>query len=564
MLTLLTLLGGLGAAQAADSQDLDFDLEGHYRIRGHRFVDLFAVPLSGPQGGRPNQTASYLTQRLRLQPVIKYEKRAKFIMQADVLDDVVWGDNASLNSTALFAGQPSMTGIDGEETADFKLNRAWVEFNIPIGLVRAGRQPSHWGMGILANHGDGFDDMFGENHGGSTYDRMIFATQPIAIANTILGREDGGTPLFLAIGVDRLVEDSQDQYYGYNCPEFESGPWVQGRDDQYDPRCDVIDIKGQAGRDGVADLTHEYTEERDPGSRPSDWWADGHDDVYEYIYALIYKGHDIQLGGSTGDLIAGVYSVNRQQRETDSNIWIVDGYLKLKLRGVLLEGEVLHIGGPTNAIAIPGSYDPSAGGNPLAKEADIWSYVARAGYESGGIAAVFETGLASGDDNVADKDFTGRTIHPDFNVGLLFYDQIMSRVTAATWGDSASGLWSKGGVYNSKYIFPSITLKPVSGLEVNMAYLRAWPDRADGANILCKKGDKVGGEPLECGDYQAKDDHLAWEVDLGAHYRFHGEHMLIGVEAAYAETSDRIPVERAGLNPKGEFLTVQSRIAFEF
>ena len=48
MLTLLALVGSLGLAQAADEQDLQFDLEGYYRVRGHRFTDLFAVPLSGP------------------------------------------------------------------------------------------------------------------------------------------------------------------------------------------------------------------------------------------------------------------------------------------------------------------------------------------------------------------------------------------------------------------------------------------------------------------------------------------------------------------------------------
>lgn len=564
MLTLLALVGSLGLAQAADEQDLQFDLEGYYRVRGHRFTDLFAVPLSGPQSGRPNQVATYMTQRLRLQPVVKYEDLATFKMQADVLDDVVWGDNASLNSTALFAGQPSMTGIDGQETADFQLNRAWVEITLPVGVVRAGRQPSHWGMGLLANHGDGFDDMFGDNHGGSTYDRMMFATRPLAIASKALGKKDTGIPLFLALGVDRLVEDSQDQYYGYSCPEFVDGPWVQGTHDQYDPRCDITDIKGEPGRDGVADLTHGYTEERDPSQRPSDWWADGKDDVYEFIYALIYKGEDIQMAGGTGDLIAGVYTVNRKQAETGSDVWIMDAYLKAQLRGILVEGEVLHIGGETNAIAIPGSYDPSSDGNPLAKEADIWGYVGRLGYDAGSIKTVFETGYASGDNDVTDKDFTGRAIHSDFNVGLLFYDEIMSRVTAATWGDSASGLWSKGGVYNSRYIFPSITLEPITDLKINMAYLRAWPDRPDGANILCKKGDEAGGKKLTCGDYQAKDDHLAWEVDMGIQYRFHGNHILLGLEGAYAKTSDRIPVERAGLNPKGEFVTVQSRLAFEF
>ncbi len=212
MLALIALLGGLGIAQAEEpSQDLQFDLEGYYRIRGHMFKDLFTVPLSGPQSGRPNQTGKYLTQRLRLQPVVNYEKLAKFTMQADLLDDVVWGDNAMLSTTSLFAGQPSKTDLEGKETADIKVKRAWMEFFIPALKINAGRQPSHWGMGLLANNGDGFDDMFGENHGGSTYDRLIVATRPLAIYQKITGKPDSQTPLFLAIGVDRLVEDPLDQ-----------------------------------------------------------------------------------------------------------------------------------------------------------------------------------------------------------------------------------------------------------------------------------------------------------------------------------------------------------------
>ncbi len=565
MLALIALLGGLGIAQAEEpSQDLQFDLEGYYRIRGHMFKDLFTVPLSGPQSGRPNQTGKYLTQRLRLQPVVNYEKLAKFTMQADLLDDVVWGDNAMLSTTSLFAGQPSKTDLEGKETADIKVKRAWMEFFIPALKINAGRQPSHWGMGLLANNGDGFDDMFGENHGGSTYDRLIVATRPLAIYQKITGKPDSQTPLFLAIGVDRLVEDPLDQYYGYSCPEFVDGPWVKGQHDQYDPRCDVLDIKGEPGRDGVADLSHGYTEERDGEERPGDWWADGQDDVYELIYALIYKGEDIQIAGGKGDLVAGVYTVNRKQAETGSDVLIVDGYLKLHARGLLLETEVLHIGGKTNAIALPGSYDPSKGEDPLAKKADIWGYVARAGLDRASYAAVLEHGYASGDNDPTDKDFTGRALHSDHNVGLLFYDQIMSRVTAATWGDAASGLWSKGGVYNSRYLFPSLTVRPLEDLDINLAYLYAWPDRPDGANILCKKGDKAGGKKLSCSEYGAKDDHMAWEVDLGVKYRFHGDHVLLALEGGYAKTSDRIPLERAGLNPKGEFVTVQSRIAFEF
>ena len=187
---------GMGVAAAADAKEaskLEFDLEGYYRTRGYVFNDLFASPVDGPgEAGRPGGASSYMQQRLRLQPVVSFEKRAKFTMMVDVLDDVVWGDNASQATTALFAGNPSLTGGTGQESATFQIKRAWMEFDIPVGKLRIGRQPSDWGLGLLGNDGNGFDDLFGENHGGSTYDRVLFATRPLAIAQKAFGQADSG------------------------------------------------------------------------------------------------------------------------------------------------------------------------------------------------------------------------------------------------------------------------------------------------------------------------------------------------------------------------------------
>ena len=36
---------------------------------------------------------------------------------------------------------------------------------------------------FFANHGNGFDDTFGENHTGATFDRIMFATKPIVVAD---------------------------------------------------------------------------------------------------------------------------------------------------------------------------------------------------------------------------------------------------------------------------------------------------------------------------------------------------------------------------------------------
>ena len=572
MLSLMALICALGTGVASAQEakekkpDLEFDLEGYYRTRGYMFKDLFAAPVDGPGlTARPGGMGTYMQQRLRLRPVVSFEKRAKFTMMVDVLDDVVWGDNASKASTSLFAGDPSLTGIDGMEQSTFNIKRAWMEFDVPVGKVRIGRQPSDWGLGLLGNDGNGFDDLFGENHGGSTYDRILFATRPLAIAQKIMGKADSGFPLFFAVAVDRLVEDPLREYYGYKCALDPDGrqagvDWVggynQGVDSEYDPRCDLQNGQTkELGADGETDQEHDYVENREASTRPDDWWADSQDDVYEMIYALIYKGDDIKLFGQPSDLHLGVYTVNRSQQETDSNIWIVDAYGHLMLNGFLLEGEVLNISGHTHAIKLPDGESK----NPLYKDVDIWGYVVRTGYTQPSYSAIFETGYASGDDNVSDAKFTGRPLHSDYNVGLLLYEEVLSRVSAAGFTGDASALASKGGVYNSRYIYPHIKYRPSDNLEFIAAYLLAWPDKVDGGIIQCGEGDpkKV------CSSFDAKDSTLGWEVDVGVKHTFH-EHIKVAIEAAWAKTSDRVPLESAGLNPDGKFFTLQARAAFEF
>ena len=179
-LPLLPLLLGLASAPAqAAPDDYSFELEGHYRTRAYIFKHLYEGQKTN-DGFEPKHIfdgeegdGRYMTQRLRLEPTFNFEERAKFMMQVDVLDEVVWGDNQSNASTALFAGAPSNTGVDGTAQDTFQIKRAWMEFQIPVGVIRMGRQPSNWGMGLLANDGNGFDDLFGENHGGSTYDLSL-------------------------------------------------------------------------------------------------------------------------------------------------------------------------------------------------------------------------------------------------------------------------------------------------------------------------------------------------------------------------------------------------------
>ena len=551
--TALLALTGLMVGTAHADDDLEFDLEGYYRTRGHVFWNLYD---GQEEAGR------YMQQRLRLQPVVKYKDLAKVVMMADALDDVIWGDNQSFMPTSVFAQDPGYVGMSGD-TVDWLgrprdsiyIKRAWMEFTIPVGVVRVGRQESNWGMGILSNNGNGFDDTFGENHYGSTFDRVIFATRPIAIAQAAMGKEDSGIPFFTAIGVDRLVEDPLDLYYGYQCArETSGGDAIEQGMDEYNRACDPEN-------QGYHTLEHSFVDEtRTPDQRPDDWWVDNTDDAWELVMVAIYKGEDLDWGGSAADFTLGAYGIMRKHENTESEIMIADVYSKLAYRGLYFEFEGVNIRGKTSGIALRGAYDDSGNTkNPLYKDANIWGYANRIGYQQKAYTLMFEHGYASGDDNPADKTFTARALHPDFNVGLILFEQVMARVTAATWSEQAFALWSNGGVWNSRYIFPNVRYRPGANWEIIGAYLLAWPDKPDGSRILCGPDDGVQCEQPVDGLAQE----IGYEVDLAVKHRFH-EHVLLSVEGGYAKVSNRVPLANVGLNPDGRFMTFQTRVAFEF
>ena len=551
MITLLTL-GLLSTSQAAED-NWDFSLEGYYRFRGYSFHNLY---------NEQEEPGRYMTQRLRLQPQLNFENRAKFFMMADVIDDAVWGDNQSLASTALFADDPTLTHMDGVGRSGFHIKRAWFETNLAIGTLRAGRQESHWGMGLLANHGNGFDDAFGENHVGATFDRILFATKPLAVTKALFGF-GSDIPLYMGYAFDRLVEDPLIQYYGYEC---EKG--ITPDDEDYNADCynPDYDIAGN----GVTNLEHGYTDEtRTDGSRrdgTNAWLMDNADDVTEHVGLIIYRGQNVPMFGSVGDFTLGAYGIYRGQGETGSDAYIWDVYTNFLYRRMYFESEIVNIRGQTSAIALPGATNEGAD-SPLYKDVDIWGYSSRVGYKTSDLTVYLEKGFAGGDDSVSDANFTGRPLAQDYNVGLLIYDQVLAAATANTWGASGEALWSDGGVYNSHYLNPIIRFSPIENWEVIAGYVYVWPDKPDGSIIQCTQED-LDNPDLACGSSpsdkaNATENHIGWEADLALKARLH-QHILFSVETGYAQTTDRLKLENVGLNPAGKFYTLQTRMAYEF
>lgn len=119
-----------------------------------------AVKLCGTDPANPSncsdKSQATANLRFRLTPELHISDNLRVLSQVDALDNVVLGTPFS-----------SVGGVQNS----IEVKRAWAEYATPVGQVRFGRMPDHWGLGMLANAGNGLD----HDHQ-STIDRIQFVT----------------------------------------------------------------------------------------------------------------------------------------------------------------------------------------------------------------------------------------------------------------------------------------------------------------------------------------------------------------------------------------------------
>lgn len=496
--------GSSAAPSGVNGLPFELSIHGYYRAR---LMTLQDIPTTSTTGSRPetNADASFGFHRLRIEPTLTWgnaqKPAAALKMQIDALDNVVFGDNERVVSTPLFAEKPTTTDIAGLVKPDFFLRRAWLEFLMPIGQIRIGRQPSHGGMGLLFNDGNGFKNDFGDSLGGTSFDRILFATRPLTIYNTLARGDSRDTPLVFALGYDWLVEDT-------------------------------------LGFGGARTPTRSNV--------PFSFLTEGGDDVYQIITALIWNDPDFNKEVNAKDeLNVGTILVYRGQDYQSSNIFIGDWFWKLKYTAFgrknpwfYTEGEVYTIQGATNGLTLApdfcsnvnGCADPN-GGLPTAYgrsrtrlNANVWGLAARAGAETDTWTAYAEYGYQSGQHasatnpvgglaNPAGNELRQRANNADYQVGLLLYPVAVATRTALAYGDAFSTLWSKGGVWNSHYFLPRVQYRPLSGLELYGQFIVAFADQLNQA--IQPIGADGNPTPAEACGIQGK-CLLGWEADVAA------------------------------------------------
>jgi len=128
--------------------------------------------------------------RFRLNPEIHISDNLRILSQIDLFDNIVLGSTpGEYRTTPTPDGGYAVAARSGYTPIGFYTNntapssssnsfkdtvrvkRAWAEYATPVGELRFGRMPNHWGLGILNNAGDGYDDNYQ-----STVDRIQFTT----------------------------------------------------------------------------------------------------------------------------------------------------------------------------------------------------------------------------------------------------------------------------------------------------------------------------------------------------------------------------------------------------
>ena len=181
VVTLVTL-----ACTALPAWALDVKLTGYDRTRFYLFDSLsltdesVTVQEEGASSGTelpPEGVRAYFDQRLRLNPHLEVNPHVHVFGQLDLLDLQLFGtdgevyagfwDDLDEGGFADSAQLSDSVQMGDDYRGNAVVRRAWGEVWTPYVDFRFGRMGSHWGMGIMANDGNGDNAEFGD-----TVDRL--------------------------------------------------------------------------------------------------------------------------------------------------------------------------------------------------------------------------------------------------------------------------------------------------------------------------------------------------------------------------------------------------------
>jgi hypothetical protein len=478
----------------------EFDGSGELRLRSLR---INALGVNDPY----TQKMQWTEQRLRLEGRIKAARVATLIIQGDVLDGVLLGDNgqfgqdpSSNSGLSLTSKIPNLTRWDvglrpGGNSIDRRdyvpvlraaplldINYLYADISIPVGLLRIGRQPVVPGQALVAHDGATVN-RWGVSRFSDAVDRILFGTK-LDEAYHAIRKTEGHVP--------DLTQDSGVIF------------------------AVLYDFMKQDLPQNQADDSRQLGFALDLRAREAGW-----------------------LGQDWKDLLLGLRAVFVSNDQFMTDVVAFPMVLEGQVGDVRLQAQYMHIRGKTKEVAE--GFAALTGKEAVRQDLSMHGARAVLDWTVGPATLTFEFDYASGDDDPRNTTpLTSFSFARDLNVGLLMFEHTLAYETARSVGVGFENLvgsdiksfplsevQTEGRFTNAVAIFPQVYLEIFENakhlVHARAGVLMAWP-AADGVvdpilTTLSEDGKSIrddavnfnGGRP---GDYYGT------EVDLQLGWRF--------------------------------------------
>lgn len=452
-------------------------------------VETVAIDPIDPSGALVRDV-HWTEQRLRLDAGLRVPGIVGVYIQLDALDGVLFGDNGDFGRGDFGGGradggpEPSFglavtsrwpnaatwevglrPGADPLDPGSYvprlrpvdvvRVNRAWAEVLLPVGVLRIGRQPYAYGAAI-ASHDGGRHNRWGVSRYSDTADRVLFGTRLDLAWKALTGTLD---------------------------PDEE-------------PRADRGLLLALAYDWGTQDDIYRSA-----------------DDLHQVLGGLQWLVPEAGWGGAVWrDVQASAFVAYRWNEEFDTAVWGLPlrlagqvGPVAVDLQYTLLVGATREV---SEGFALLTSQSP--------RRQDIFAMGAHARVDVrlGPVELTVEGDYASGDDDPrSGTDLTIFNFARDFNVGLLLFEHVLafeSARSAAVGIENLSQLGAdafpltevatEGRFTNAIALFPQAKVDVVATEDhrahVRLGVLMAWPAAAGGAvdpvmTTLREDGDRI-------------------------------------------------------------------------
>ncbi len=393
------------------------------------------VPLCGDSGTTAckDSTQSTANMRFRINPELHISDNLRIMAQIDAFDNMVLGSTPDTYALQPGGSSPSgyqqaqgiyqpsgyntfspvgmFTTTEGPPVAGINsyqnsiaVKRAWAEYMTPLGQLRFGRMPSQWGLGILANAGNGIDDDYQTD-----VDRVMFVTGIKSLDLYFAGMWD-----FVNTGPTNSTP--YDTYGGQavnTCNTCNVNQWGLVVAHRTNPELQKLKLaRGDLVVNGgiFTIFRNQYLDVKDP------------------------------LNPITIDQNPAASPVQGQLQRRNAWALIPDLWLQILYKKFRLEAEGVAILGEIGAI-------PGSSYNQFAQtDVRMWGMAAQTEYRAleDKLHLQFDFGYASGDQWTSgslgtpglNAELNGQAIttfsfHPAYTIDLIFFRQILSRIEGA-------------------------------------------------------------------------------------------------------------------------------------